>query len=443
MFVVKLLYYITYKKVQATVVVNILTRCLYCDIINLGKFIEKARFLDIGVPYFAVNICSEFKNKQRKGECRMKTLIDLLIAMMIVLGLLVLTLTVGKWVALVGLLLSIVWFIKSLKVIGPDEVALMVVFGKIIRKIFRSGLMFLPYFPGVRLIRITTKQLPLRYEGKLEHRVWSGDRQGLLVDVTGAVRFPFNELDSLILMVQSGVPLDQAGLQEWAEDETISGLKDIAAGFTLEESLSKSNITAINAAAMAFFLRPDGLFAKSGICGNNPTNFEPGTGEVILRIEQINPTEKIQKAMELTVSAKYEANAARETARMNAEEVGTQIITTVALLSGVDIDDPAKLKAFKEKINTDPTLRSKPASDGGYKEVFDAAIDQLKRDRSGAQDIRVGNADGTAMNGELPAFAAAALLLNRGGGRGGDGRKNKEKLSPLEWHEKWKKDKGF
>ena len=311
-----------------------------------------------------------------------------------------------------------VWLAASIKYVGADEVGLRQFFGEIEHHVFQSGLLFVPWCPGIELVRIPTKQLIYRFDGSLEHRVWSKEHQGLLVDISGYVRFPYNDIDSLILMIQSGVPLTAEGLQDWMEDEIITVLKDVMVGFDVEQAIGQASLYLIRDAAKRFFLHPSGLFVKSGICGKDPSDFTPGTGELIVRIEQVNPTPELQEAMQSPVLARFKANAAKETARMNAEQIGGQILGIVARMHGMTIESlEADLRMHPENRN------------GVYAKSFAEAVDQTKRDRASANgefmEFRAGNADGSPMSGELPAFAAAALLLNRGGGRGKSGGQGK------------------
>jgi len=361
----------------------------------------------------------------------------------------------------------VAWFAASWKAVGPAQVGIILFFGKPEVCAHKSGLVFVPWVPfkwsGLRpweLVRIPTKQFPFRYEGKEEHRVWSSDKQSLVVEVSGYIRFPYDEPDSLVTMIKAGVPCSQESLQEWVEEEVIAGLRDIMAGFTLEQTIQRSNLTAINDAAKVYFLRPDGLFAKSGICGNDPTNYTPGTGEVILRVEQVNPTAEIQKAMGAQVAAKYRADAARETARMNTEEISRQILGIVADQYGMTIEQ------LMQDLKDHPDKRGKSTKEGGYKETFAFAEDMVKRDRAAEKgdlaDVRVGASDGTPLQGDLAGLANLAgivtgvrkVIEGKGGPKGGGKQGNRgrnaapekdvldmDEQEQQEWAEQRKKSK--
>ena len=329
-------------------------------------------------------------------------------------------------------LFGLVWrFYLSLPVIGPDEVGVKLHWGEPVPEVHYSGKVRLPWIPikwsGHRpweLVRITRKQVQFRYEGnrhrgkeenKEKHMVWTKDRQLVFIDVTGFIRAPYDEAVSLVLVIRSKVPLDEEKFSPWSEDELIAGLRDIMARFTLEEALANSNLSAIKAGMQEFLLRPEGLFATSGICGNDATSFTPGTGEVVVRIEQINPTEEAQKAMQAPLVARYKAEAAKSTAQEQS-----------MLISGPLRIAMAEWVVSNQKPNetTEKTL-ARLKKDGSYaqhermvKDLILAQGGNLEVDR-----IEVGAPDGSQLQGELgaaTAFAGAmAAMLSRGGGRGG------------------------
>lgn len=321
--------------------------------------------------------------------------------------------------AILAVGLFVAWrYWLSIKVVRRDEVAIMLFFGEPQPVIYKSGPVFVPWVPirwdkhyPWELVRIPTKQLPFNFEGKVEQRMWSKDRQMLLVDISGYVRFPFTEPGSLVLMIRSGVPTEETALQEWMEKEVVSGLRDIMAGFDHKEAIGRSNLTAIRLAVTDFFLQSTGLFARSGLCGNDPKNFTVGTGEVIIRIDTVNPTARLQKAMESPVVAAYEAEAAKETAKRQATEVGDPIKLAMSdWVASVVASQPGR---------TAEEVRAELVANGAYakreqtiKDFILAQGGNLAVDR-----IEVGAPDGTPIAGDLGALAAVAALFGRGGGR--------------------------
>lgn len=232
-------------------------------------------------------------------------------------------------------------FYLSIKVVAKNEVAIVLFFGEPQEdQVYPSGVVFIPWIPikwdghyPWDLARIPTRQLPFNFRRvgrEEEQRIWSKDRQALLVDISGYVRFPYIEPESLCLMIKSGVPLEEKVLQEWMQDEVVSGLRDILAAYDHKQAIARSNLDAVRAAAQEFFLRATGLFAKSGICGNDAENFELGTGEVIIRVDTISPTKVLSDAMEAPVVAEYLADAAKKTAEVEKTLAGDPIRLAMA-----------------------------------------------------------------------------------------------------------------
>ncbi len=222
-------------------------------------------------------------------------------------------------------------------------------------------------------------------------------------------------------MVKSGVPTEERAFQDWMQQETVAGLRDILAGFNHDEAIGKSNLAAIREATRDFFLSPSGLFAKSGICGNDLLSFTEGSGEVIVRVDSINPTTELQKAMEKPVVARYEAQAAKETAKREAEEVGGQVLGIVARQHGMTVED------LEELLEASPDIRGTSVSESGLKETFEWAQAQTTRDRaeegltydeskidisSGGQPLKDSN-----LGAVIGGIAAAVSQIGRGGRR--------------------------
>jgi len=144
------------------------------------------------------------------------------------------------------------------------------------------------------------------------------------------------------------------------------------------------------------------------------TNWGMEVRENSIIVQDVGYDQAYQDALKAESQAKFQANA-------SVAETAGRVLRSVAIMSGVDVDNPSELKEFMDKLKADPSLRGKPASKGGYKEAFAYAEDQVKRDRAAdagdLDDIRIGNADGTSMSGDLPGLAAAAALFGRGGGQ--------------------------
>lgn len=324
-------------------------------------------------------------------------------------------------ISIIVLLVVSAWVVASIKIIQPKEVGLVKYFGTIEDVVYKSGPAFVPYFWGIELIRIPRKQLRLDFVAENKDEIRSLDRIRLYPEISVYVTFPYDELESLLKMVQNDVPLTEDKLKEKYEDVIMPAVQEAFKDVVVADVVRQKKVVEglINTALR----EREGILFKAGITGIEPTDNRPGHGWVSAQIESTGLPEHINEAMEAPVIGKYKADAARQTSLQNAQEIGLQVMITAAIVSGVNVQDEAALKAFMDKVNTDPTLQTKPASKGGFKEAFAKAWDQVKRDRAGVEEVRIGNADGSSMKGELPAFAAAALLLRNGGVKGGGKRR--------------------
>lgn len=312
-----------------------------------------------------------------------------------------------------------IWVTKSwANIVRSDEVALRRFFGDLEEEIRRSGLVFVPWFWGIDLVRIPTRMFRLKYEGREEHRLWSRDNQLLMAEISVYLKFPYRETKSLVTLIESGVPLAERGLASWIEEEVITVAREVMARFDYKEAISKESLDAINNEAVALFCRPNGLLCKSGVVCRSSDQ-----GDVFLRIEQVRLTSNLQRKLELVEAAKLEASAAKSIAERNAEETAGRILLMVAKTSGLTIDQ------LVADLQANPRIRGLPAAEGGYKEAFAFAEDQIKRDRAGESgeltDIRVGNTDGTSfkdagLGSLIGGLAAAARQFGKGSGNPGN-----------------------
>lgn len=136
---------------------------------------------------------------------------------------------------------------------------------------------------------------------------------------------------------------------------------------------------------------------------------EYGIELVALETVNVDPPEGYREA----TLAKWKA---QQTADKDVEETAGRILKSVAMSAHISV------KELKKKLKKDDKLRGIPNAQGGFKEDFDKAWDQVKRDRagSGLRDVRVGNADGTNLD-PVTAWAASLISLAKGVGQNPSG----------------------
>jgi hypothetical protein len=340
---------------------------------------------------------------------------------------------------------ALVWTYKSLWVVGPAEVGIPVLFGKPLPWSCLSGLVFLPWVPFAwKLVRIPTKMYRLTYEGAEEAQVMSRDHQVLRVEVSVYLRFPYVCPAYMVRLVKAGVPLTEAGLRVWAEEEILSVVRDVMARYGYKMAIGRDKLDEINVAVNALFDQKDGLLCKTGVCGENPANKAEGSGEVFLKIEQILPTPRLQVQLETIETAELGVRVAKSVAQQEAAEVGA-----------IDLKMDEWIKKEAKRLNKpieEVTVAAK--ADGSwdrqqrvYKDFLFAKSGNLDVNR-----IEIGATDGSPINGNLPPMAALAALFGRVGGQGPKGSNKPDSDKPFsamtedekkEWFEKnKKKEKG-
>ena len=326
-------------------------------------------------------------------------------------------------------------------------------------KIYTSGPAFVPYVPFVKfdghpvweMVYFLTDMIPLTYESGDEEFV-SKDFQVVKIQGTFFVRPPYKDPKFLLLSYRSNVPISsnssaissktspegkelRQSLLKWLEDVLQSIMFNVFSERNYEDMIGMKNFTEISEAINKLTHEEGGVLHKSGLLGEDTSETEPGTGEVYLKIEKITFSKNLTDALEAPALQKKLAQAAKQSAIKNAEEIGGQVLGVVARLHGMTVED------LEKDLKVNPKKAGQPVAEGGYKESFAFAQDQTKRDRAGnageLTDIRIGNSDGSSMSGELPAFAAAALLLRGGAGRGGGkqgkrGGSNNQGFNPKE-----------
>jgi regulator of protease activity HflC (stomatin/prohibitin superfamily) len=318
------------------------------------------------------------------------------------------------WTVVIGI---VAWVVCSIRFVGPAQVGVMLYCGKP-TTVHQSGPVIVPWVPfrfsGLRvweLMRLDKGLIPFNYEGKKDspksEQVWSKDHQQLFLEISGFVRIPYNEPASLVQMIEANVPRDPVKLVEWLREEVVAGIRNIMSKYNMEYAIAEPNLDLINTEAQKFFLRPGGLFERSRICGGDPTNFDPGTGEVVLRIDQVLPTEEVRKSMGRPAVARYDAEAAKSLAEVVATQSGGPInilmdkwIKELASKLGISVAD-ATQQAHRNG-SWDAQLRL-------YKDLILANSDNLAVVRN-----EIGSPDG----GPLPAGLQYISVGNGGGGLG-------------------------
>jgi len=369
-----------------------------------------------------------------------------------------------KIIGVVGLvaLPALYWCYKSIQFIGPDEMGVKVMFGKAVGVFgVDDNYCFVPWLPSALkcyFIRKSTEMYDLDYKITVvtcagEYRDKNGitskygsiemtaspvayinmPRERELIvskdsekfecyvgQLTSAERAELKnkgeitrggkvvileKTHPLIKIVRARVPNTKLALKDWAQEGVTAAVRSAAATMTWREI--NDNPETLKAQVEENFTKADGALIQAGF---RPSGIKIG-------IQSIELPDTVKQAL----SGK---EAAASVAEKDSEETAGRILRSVARTSGLSVEE------LQAKLKTDNKLRGKSSVEGGFREAFAYAEDQLKRDRAagGLTDIRVANADGTSFGeasvGSIVGMIAAGFAAaDAGSGKGGRGKK--------------------
>ncbi|MCX6722852.1 MAG: hypothetical protein NT094_02155 [Candidatus Staskawiczbacteria bacterium] len=294
--------------------------------------------------------------------------------------------TVGFYTGLVFALVDIWVFWLSGDKCPQNCRAMLLRVGKLVGDVIQPGWFFKPWIPfikfgGTRIFGamfFTTEAFKLTYETDDKHELRSSERQLLRVFFTVFLELPYNEADSLRKIVEKKVPLEELLLIPYFEDIIMPILWRVFIKMGYQEAISlgkdEDALLALNE-KVSQQLRADGSILRAlGVLGRDASDTTEGSGRVWLEFEKILGGKDLEDAIAAPAIAKELAVAARATAARKSEEVGGQVLGTVARQLGMTMEVLEKdLKKHPEK--------GRPGGD--YYEAFAFARAQTARDRAG------------------------------------------------------------
>lgn len=340
--------------------------------------------------------------------------------------------------------------------VNSDEVALRDYFGHIEKHSFglwkgplKPGLHFVPWFWGIGLIRFSTEFFRLVYERNPdEPKTWvmsgtmipvrSKDKQKLLIEATFFLRLPFNVVEMLVLIIESGVPIhDKNKLRKWLASAIDPDLTTAFGDRSYADVMGGLKNGDLNADVNKLIQMEDGLLRKSGLFADDASKDAPGTGEAYIKFKYIHVSGKLGEALENVETAKLEAEAATSIAQNEAKIIGAPLeimldewVRGEARRMGFNPDAPDDLKKATEELRKNGSyerkerslhdLRSQKLAGGG---TFDRNRIEIDVNSAG-QPI---DPDIAAIIGTAGGLAAAWTAGKGDGGDGGGGDKKKGK----------------
>ncbi len=298
-----------------------------------------------------------------------------------------------------------VWLIKSIRIIGPTEMAVFVWLGVPVG--FRdSGPRIVPLF-FAKIIRYPKKMYNLDFmarevitkSGIYGEKEYGG--QVLRVDATVYLNFPREQdieryprdkdTHPLIKILRSDVPVKEEELKDWIEEVVLSTLRAAFGQITWREAVQ--DIEKINRWAEESFKKEGGTLVEVGFR-------EPG---IKLVISEIHLPHALQKAMPEVDKQRLQMEAAPFKASQRSIEAIGSVVRMIAESRGKTIEE------IQETIKTDPELQ---------KEFLNLSKDLIKRqvalDKNSFVDIRVDSSGNKGVEEGLLSLLAAWQRMPKG-----------------------------
>ncbi|MBZ9578249.1 SPFH domain-containing protein [Patescibacteria group bacterium] len=253
-------------------------------------------------------------------------------------------LSIAITVAGIAILIVTTWFLCSIKIVGPAEIAIKVVFGKPVG-FCKSGYYFVPLLPGCYLKIYPTKWYNLtypertiiskakKYRGKTQYGT-----QVLKVDSVAYLRFPRTKT-GLIKILKSHVPIKDKELMDWTEEAVVGALRVAFGKMTWKQATE--NISKLREEAEGIFKDEDGTLRKAGFREE----------DLRLIVKEIKLPKELEKALPRVDKERLEAEAAPYEAEQRAEETIGSVIQMMAKATGKSVKDIQETIKRSTKLN--------------------------------------------------------------------------------------------
>ncbi len=356
-------------------------------------------------------------------------------AILIVAGLVVITgLAFFLNLTILGIILVVVtlslWAIFSIKIVGPQEMAVKVILGKP-RSFSDSGYRFVPLFPGCKIERFPKKMYNLDFpKRKVITKREEGEygTQVLEVDSVAYLRFPQKQekkdqkkkdkVHPLIRILQAQIPIKDKELMDWVEEKVVSTIRLVVSGLTWRGAIE--NLENVEKDVTERLKKHNALlevgFTKKCID---------------ITIKEIRLASKLEDALPRVDEQRLQAEAAPYEARQRAIETMGSLIQMMAEATGKSKED------VQNEIEGNPELKGK------FQEISSDLVQRrMAIDGKSFLDIRVPGAGG--LQQILMSLVAALKRMPTGGSSEGEkSGKNKEGSQKKPEDRTYKEDKAL
>jgi len=301
---------------------------------------------------------------------------------------------------------SLIWMARSIRVVGPDERAVKVIFGEPVA-VYDSGRYFDIRFPlpTCYLVRFPKKLYNLAFptrevisrEGKYGDREYGA--QVLRVKLVMYLRFPRG--NNLIEALRARVSTEERALMDFFEEISVGSLRVVLGNMTWREAIEKREEIRQQTEEE---IKNSEMFQKTGFSAD----------DMSLVIQEIELPGELEGMLPKIDIERIEAEAAQfEAQQVSMETIGT-IVQMMAESRGLTQEE------IQEKINKNTRMQ---------REFLDLAKDliirQMGSKRGAYVDIRVEGAEGL----ERTILNALAVWQKIPKGRGGDSDSKKVKIT--------------
>ena len=248
---------------------------------------------------------------------------------------------------LVAAILLAFWSFLSIKIVGPDEMEVKVLFGNPVA-FCDSGFRFVPWFFGLTYLQRYPKRIyNLVYSAQevvTKAGIFDGKPCGavnLKINAVAYLSFPkepepgLDEIHPLIVILRAGVPIQESALRDWTQEAFAGALRSALGQVTWREAVGDKE--KINLEVSSFFKHADGALMTAGFREK----------DIKLVISEIILPDALKE--ELTG-----AEAGPQKAKRTAAEVVGSALEMMARSHGVSVDEIASevqsSDAMKEEL---------------------------------------------------------------------------------------------
>ena len=235
--------------------------------------------------------------------------------------------------------------IKSIKVIGPKEMAVLITLGRP-TAVLDSGLNFVLYLI-CSLLKFPKKMFNFDYPAReviTKAGKYKGVRYGvqvIKVDSVVYMRFPRGRSKKLIEIVKSDVPTEEEALKNWTEEVIIAAIRLILGQKTWKECTEE--IEKLKKEIEDVFKNTDGALLKAGF----------NADDLIIVIKEIRLSKELEEALMAPEKKRLEKDAAEFESEAQARKWVGMIFHAMALAEGKSV------KVIQKRIRVDEKLQKK------------------------------------------------------------------------------------